>query len=318
MFKDTPDRLPLRTMFDQVALDYDAARPGYPQALIEDVIALSGIPDGGRILEVGCGTGQATLPFAQRGYTMTCLDIGAEMIAVARQKLRDYPNVSFQVAAFEEWGEGTGNRDRGSGVRGQGSEVRDQSMELPQHPTSNIQHLKSEGVEGQGNIGELFDLLISAMAFHWVPEEVRYVRSAAVLKQGGALAIFSNEHPRPYSGFFIDNQVAYDTVVPEWSDPDEKLSADESIRLTAERIDATGLFEPVIVRTYPWSQVYTVDEYIRLLNTYSDHRSLETSRRQRLFDGLAEIMNTKYGGRVTKPYLAVLYMAKLRGEQVSG
>ena len=31
---------------------------------------LSEIPPDGRILEIGCGTGKATLPFAQRGYAI--------------------------------------------------------------------------------------------------------------------------------------------------------------------------------------------------------------------------------------------------------
>ena len=40
--------------FDEVADLYDRFRPGYPAALADDVIRLSGIPAGGRILEIGC------------------------------------------------------------------------------------------------------------------------------------------------------------------------------------------------------------------------------------------------------------------------
>jgi ubiquinone/menaquinone biosynthesis C-methylase UbiE len=60
----------LKSSFNDVARLYDQTRPGYPEALIEDAIRLSGIPSGGRILEIGCGPGKATLPFARRGYRM--------------------------------------------------------------------------------------------------------------------------------------------------------------------------------------------------------------------------------------------------------
>ena len=93
----------LRAIFNQAARDYDEVRPGYPERLIEDVISISGIPQGGRILEVGCGTGQATIPFAKRGYSMLCLDIGEALAARARENCRQYPNVQIQNVSFEEW-----------------------------------------------------------------------------------------------------------------------------------------------------------------------------------------------------------------------
>src|SRR5690349_224758 len=93
----------LRTVFDQVADDYDAVRPGYPPALIEDIINLAALPSAAKILEIGCGTGQATLPFAQRGYHITCLEIGPALAGRATQHLRPYPNVHVQVTAFEAW-----------------------------------------------------------------------------------------------------------------------------------------------------------------------------------------------------------------------
>jgi 2-polyprenyl-3-methyl-5-hydroxy-6-metoxy-1,4-benzoquinol methylase len=77
----------LRATIDEVALLYDAVRPGYPEALFDDVVALSGIPPGGRILEVGCGTGQATVPFARRGYRILCVELGENLAAVARHNL---------------------------------------------------------------------------------------------------------------------------------------------------------------------------------------------------------------------------------------
>lgn len=95
--------LTLRTTFDDVAALYDEARPGYPEPLIEDVLTLSGIPPGGRILEVGCGSGQATLPFARRGYPMLCLELGPNLAALAAGHCRPYPRVEVQNVAFEAW-----------------------------------------------------------------------------------------------------------------------------------------------------------------------------------------------------------------------
>ena len=60
----------LRTTFNTSAEWYDQIRPGYPEALVDDVISLSAIPEDGRILEIGCGTGKATEMFASRGYAI--------------------------------------------------------------------------------------------------------------------------------------------------------------------------------------------------------------------------------------------------------
>ncbi len=94
-------RRQLRATFDEVAALYDAVRPGYPAEMYDDIHALSGVPDGGDILEIGCGTGQATLPLAQRGYRITCVELGAELAAIARRNLAAYPNVEVHVGAFE-------------------------------------------------------------------------------------------------------------------------------------------------------------------------------------------------------------------------
>ena len=91
----------LRAMFDTVADLYDAIRPGYPVEMYDDIRALSGIPTGGDILEIGCGTGQATLPLAGRGYRITCVELGAELAALARRNLAAYPAVVVRVGAFE-------------------------------------------------------------------------------------------------------------------------------------------------------------------------------------------------------------------------
>ena len=92
----------LRATFDQAALLYDEARPGYPEALFDDVVTLSGIPPGWRILEIGCGTGQATLPLARRSYRILCIELGANLATVARHKLRAYPQVEVRTGAFED------------------------------------------------------------------------------------------------------------------------------------------------------------------------------------------------------------------------
>jgi SAM-dependent methyltransferase len=96
-------RMDLRLTFNTAADLYDRIRPTYPPQLIDDVIRDSGIPPAGSILEIGCGTGKATGLFAQRGYRMLCLDIGADMVRIAAQRLQSCPDVEFEVTSFEDW-----------------------------------------------------------------------------------------------------------------------------------------------------------------------------------------------------------------------
>jgi SAM-dependent methyltransferase len=99
---ETPSRA-LRTTFDTVADLYDQARPAYPPALFDDIVALSGLPPGGHVLEIGPGTGQATLAMARRGYRITAVELGANLAAIARRNLAAFPLVDVQVSSFEYW-----------------------------------------------------------------------------------------------------------------------------------------------------------------------------------------------------------------------
>jgi SAM-dependent methyltransferase len=86
-----------------VAAAYDGGRPGYPEALIDECIRLAGLPPGGRILEIGCGTGQATRSFAGRGFRMVCLEPGPNLAVLARRNLAAFPNVVVLGGRFEDW-----------------------------------------------------------------------------------------------------------------------------------------------------------------------------------------------------------------------
>lgn len=93
----------LRTTFEEVPELYDRARPTYPPHLFDELAALARLPDEARIVEIGCGTGQATLPLAERGYRITCVELGAQLAAFARRKLSGFPAVEVVNAVFESW-----------------------------------------------------------------------------------------------------------------------------------------------------------------------------------------------------------------------
>ncbi|MCX3062650.1 class I SAM-dependent methyltransferase [Streptomyces beihaiensis] len=98
-----PDRYAVGRLFDEVAELYDRVRPGYPDALFADLAAVTGVGEGASVLEVGCGTGQATGQLAALGCSVTALEPGARMAALARRRLGAVREVAVETAAFEEW-----------------------------------------------------------------------------------------------------------------------------------------------------------------------------------------------------------------------
>ncbi len=60
-------------------------------------------PSGKDVLEIGCGTGQATLPLAERGCNVAGVEMGENLARMARSKVERYPNVRIVTARFEDW-----------------------------------------------------------------------------------------------------------------------------------------------------------------------------------------------------------------------
>lgn len=97
------DRRHLGRVFDDVPALYDRVRPTYPDALFADLIAITGMEEGSSVLEVGCGTGQATRSLAALGCSVTAVEPGAGMAELARQRMATFPNVEVETSSFEEW-----------------------------------------------------------------------------------------------------------------------------------------------------------------------------------------------------------------------
>jgi Methyltransferase domain len=88
-------------VFGEAVDEYARARPGYPDAMIEDILAYA--DPANEILEVGAGTGKATLSFASRGVTMTCLEPDPRMAERLRGECAPYPNVTIEVSRLEDY-----------------------------------------------------------------------------------------------------------------------------------------------------------------------------------------------------------------------
>jgi SAM-dependent methyltransferase len=89
-----------RRTFDTVAALYATHRPGPPDEALEAIATLGARPPA-RLLEIACGPGTVTLPLAQRGYRIHAVELGENLAAIARERLKGFP-VSIEVRAFEE------------------------------------------------------------------------------------------------------------------------------------------------------------------------------------------------------------------------
>lgn len=154
-----------------------------------------------------------------------------------------------------------------------------------------------------------FDLVTSAQAFHWVPENVRFEKTALVLKPQGTLALFWNLYPGMMEEIRQELDQVYLQFVPEIAKPGPTF--EQVIEGRAESLRESPYYENVVVKRYPWSVRYETNAYLGLLNTYSDHLRLPEEKRRLLFEKIGEIID-RHGASIERPYLGVLFLARKR------
>jgi SAM-dependent methyltransferase len=257
-------REPLRQTFDSAAERYDAARPDYPHELFDDLVELAELRPGARLLEVGCGTGKATRPLLTRGFSVVCVELGAQLAEQARRNLVGTP-FEIHVEPVETWDDEAGG----------------------------------------------FDLVYAATAWHWVDPALRYRKAHRLLRPGGHLAVWNALHafPEGFDPFFTDIQTVYDAIGESYGEAWPPPTPDRAPDM-ADEIEATDLFENVRVRRYVWEMLYTAEEYIALLETFSGHLSMSASKRERLYDEVRKRINSRTEARVRRHWYAILHVAR--------
>ena len=91
----------LRLKFDEDVINYDNMRPTYVKDLYEDVIRFIGLDGSKSALEIGMGTGQATLPFLQTGCKLTAIELGESLAAYCANKFSSYDTFRIIHGDFE-------------------------------------------------------------------------------------------------------------------------------------------------------------------------------------------------------------------------
>ena len=91
-----------RRSFEHTAEDYDRYRPTYPNELFDDIRNYADLAPDDRILEVGAGTGRATVHLAKWGNPVLAIEPAPAMADVARSNLSSFANVEVRTARFED------------------------------------------------------------------------------------------------------------------------------------------------------------------------------------------------------------------------
>ena len=247
--------------FNEDEANYDRWRPTYVPQLFDAIIEYAHIDDAKNALEIGMGTGQATLPFLKTGCSVTAVEIGEKLAEYSRRKFSKFANLDVVTIDFEGF----------------------------QAPIA-------------------YELIYSATAFHWIPEQIAYKKALDLLKPGGALALFWNHAfvGKEDDPLHVEIQHSYKKYWPNWKPLAEFIKSD------CGRIVDTLLgygFRDVGCDLYHGIRTMRSEEYIGLLNTYSDHRALPEDKKNGLEREIRLAIDA-FGGKINVCDTMDLYLAR--------
>lgn len=255
-----------KNWYSEIANFYNKTRPRYPQELINRVVELAELSPRANILEIGCGPGIATVPFAELGFSMLCLEPSQPACLLARQNCATHPSVEIKNQTLEEW-------------------------ELE---------------------AEKFDAVLAATSFHWVSAEIRYQKTAAALKDKGALILLWNAGVLPQEEIYRILHEVYQNQAPSLAEyhAGERANQAESIKEFGQSVIDSGLYEDLIYEELVSEINYSREDYLALLQTYSVYIALDDEKRNSLLANLREALEKNCDNSIKASYISAFHIAK--------
>jgi len=155
-----------------------------------------------------------------------------------------------------------------------------------------------------------FDAVLAASSFHWIPPEIGYPKAVAALRPEGSLILLWNKELQPTYEVYQQLEPVYQTHAPMLK-PIYENSATQAAMLNqlGQMAIASGQFKDMVTEHMEVEVTYSVDQYLRLLTTYSPYLKLELEPRQRLFEGLRQVL-AQNGDRLHLSYVSMFHVAR--------
>jgi SAM-dependent methyltransferase len=155
-----------------------------------------------------------------------------------------------------------------------------------------------------------FDMVVCAASYHWLDRATRLDRTADALRDDGTLAVVTTRHvDGGTSEFFALVRRCYQRWDPDTPPRPRPPAADELQSDTAE-FEASPRYGLVTVDRFTQDVAYTAASYLDLLRTYADHRLMPPAALSGLLGCVRELIDGRYGGRITKRYLHEVITAR--------
>ncbi len=90
-------------LFNEIVEQYDKMRPTYTNEVFSDIFKISNINKSMSLLEIGCGTGQATKAFLDYGCKVTAIELGNELAQYSKNKFKEYQDFEVISSSFEDY-----------------------------------------------------------------------------------------------------------------------------------------------------------------------------------------------------------------------
>jgi len=156
--------------------------------------------------------------------------------------------------------------------------------------------------------GQPFDMVLSAQAFHWIAPDTGCAKAASVLKPGGAIALVWHLDLSSDTPFWQATQPVYDAYFRPPQADTTVMSLGERALVYAEAIRRCEAFNAPQEVRHRWEKTYTGADYLKLLHTYSDHRTLPEPNKTLFFEAIEKVIE-RFDGVVHRRFETLLLLA---------
>jgi hypothetical protein len=157
-----------------------------------------------------------------------------------------------------------------------------------------------------------FNAVLAATSFHWVSPEIRYQKTAAALKDKGSLILLWNAGVLPEDEVYRVLDEVYQNQAPSLAEyhAKERANQAESIKEIGQNVIESGLYEDLIYEQLVCEITYSIEDYLNLLQTYSEYIALDDGTKNSLLASLREALEKNCGNNINASYISAFHIAK--------